>query len=507
MNPTNLVDLLQQHGSERPDAAAVITPQGTLSRAQLDALIWSSADRLHAAGIRAGDRIGLTLLHPLAHLATSLGLARIGAAQVALPVADGQQTAATIAQTLSLKAVLHDSPGVGDEWSRWSADNQMELICLEQFAVHPVSDRRREEIACRDASRIWLFLQSSGTTGNPKFAELSHAGALARFERYRPLFDATPNDIFWPVSRLDFVVAKQRTMHALMAGAAVCLPVGLTISPALVDFVRRVGVTMSCGTPSHLHQLIAVGEPMPSLRVFEVRSAVIDEKLRKAFKKTVSPNLYVTYATNEGEALTLADPALQARIPDTVGRPTASIELQIVDDHGQSLPTGQTGEVRVRGPGVVTAYVSNPEASARSFRDGWFHPGDLAYLTPEGALMLQGRKDDMMIYDGMNVYPAEIENALLSHPTVREAAAFPLKHERFQDVPFAAVTLHDGASGAKTDESAKTAAGQALIEHCRRLIGIRHPRGVLVLDEFPRNPMGKILKRELAIRAARAVNG
>lgn len=204
--------------------------------------------------------------------------------------------------------------------------------------------------------------------------------------------------------------------------------------------------------------------------------------------------MHIVYATNEADTITLADPALQAQVPNTVGRPVAPLEVQVVDGEGRVLPAEQTGEVRVRGPGVASAYLDNPQATARSFRDGWFHPGDLAYLTQEGALVLLGRKDDMMIFDGMNIYPAEIENALLSHPAVREAAAFPARHERFQDVPMAAVTL----SGSVSE--------RALIEHCRNLIGIRHPRRVRIVQEFPRNAMGKILKRELVALAAGGAN-
>lgn len=480
---TNLVDPLHRHAAERPDRPAVISPGRTLSWAQLDGLVWSTALRLHDSGIWASDRVGMTMLNPLLHLVASLALARIGAAQVALPAADGAQARAAVRETLALQSVICDSEKLQAETPG--------AILLDRIDARQVDTSRRDAIASRDPSLTWLILQSSGTTGSPKFAELSHEGALARFARYLPLFDCTGDDIFWAVSRLDFVVAKQRTMHAMMAGAAVCLPAGMPIAGNLVDFLDRAGVTLACGTPSHLHQLIAVGRPIPSLRAFEARSAVIDDKLRKTFKAVVSPNLHIVYATNEGEALALADPELQLKVPNTVGRPTASIELQIVDDHGQPLPSEQTGEIRVRGPGIVTAYLGNPQATARSFRDGWFHPGDLGYLTREGALMLQGRKDDMMIFDGMNIYPAEIENSLCAHPAVREAAAFPLKHERFQDVPVAAVTLQGEASE------------DALIDHCKALIGIRHPHRILILEEFPRNPMGKILKRELASLAAR----
>lgn len=480
---TNILDPIHRHAAERPNSPAVISTGRTLSWAQLDALVWSTAVRLHAAGIRASHRVGITMLHPLLHLVASLALARIGAAQVGLPAADGAQARTVVGDMLALETVVCDTEKLRGETPG--------AILIDRLEARRVDAAQRAAIASRDPSLTWLILQSSGTTGSPKFAELSHEGALARFARYLPLFDCTADDVFWAASRLDFVVAKQRTMHALMAGATVCLPVGMPISGALVDFLNETGVSLACGTPSHLHQLIAIGTPMPSLRVFEARSAMIDEKLRQTFRSVVSPNLHIVYATNEGEALAHANPALQHEVPNTVGRPTASVELQIVDERGQPLPPEQTGEIRVRGPGIVTAYLGNPEATARSFRDGWFHPGDLGYLTRDGALMLQGRKDDMMIFDGMNVYPAEIENALCAHPAVREAAAFPLKHAQFQDVPVAAVTLHGEAS-----ES-------ALIEHCKALIGIRHPHRVFVLAEFPRNPMGKILKRELVSIAAR----
>jgi len=483
---TNLVDRLNRYSAERPGATAVITPQRRASWAELDAIVWSAAFRLHESGIRAADRIGIAMLHPVGHLVVSLALARIGAAQVALPVIEGKKVNSAIAETLGLKRILCDLPKLRDEIPR--------ALLLDSLETRPVAPARKEAIAARDPALTWLILQSSGTTGSPKFAELSHGDALARFARYLPLFNCTENDIFWPVSRLDFVVAKQRTVYAMLAGASACLPVGMSLSREMVDFVRQAGVTLACGTPSHLHQLVAIGESIPSLRVFEARSAMIDEKLRTSFRTTVSPGLHIVYATNEAETITLADPALQAQVANTVGRPVAPLEVQVVDGEGRVLPAEQTGEVRVRGPGVASAYLDNPQATARSFRDGWFHPGDLAYLTQEGALVLLGRKDDMMIFDGMNIYPAEIENALLSHPAVREAAAFPARHERFQDVPMAAVTL----SGSVSE--------RALIEHCRNLIGIRHPRRVRIVQEFPRNAMGKILKRELVALAAGGAN-
>ena len=130
--------------------------------------------------------------------------------------------------------------------------------------------------------------------------------------------------------------------------------------------------------------------------------------------------------------------------------------------------------------------LSGRSGSHRQIIQGWMvYPGDLGYLTNDGALVLQGRRDDMMIFDGMNIFPAEIENALRSHHAVREAAAFAVNHWRFQDVPVAAVTLRGRVSE------------QELVEHCGRILGFRNPLRIWIIKDFPRNPMGKILKREL----------
>lgn len=479
----NLIEPIHRHAASMPDRPAIIATRGTLSWAGLDRLIWSVAMELHRMGLKASDRVGITMIHPVRHMLTAFALARIGVAHLAIPAFNARAARHELIASLSLKCVISDLDTVAAETPG--------VILLQHFIATEVDADGRAEIAATDAALPWLILQSSGTTGRPKFAELTHEAASARHQRFQPLFNSTDTDIFWAASAPDFVVAKQRLTFNLLSGATVCLPQRNTISPELLHFLNRHQITIACGTPSHLHQLIDLGQPMPSLRVFEARSAFVSENLRRVFRKVVSDNLYVVYGTNEGEALALASPDLQAEVPDTVGRATDAITLEVVDEHDHPQPALSSGEVRVRGPGVITQYIDNPEATAKSFRNGWFYPGDLGFMTTEGALVLQGRKDDMMIFDGINIYPAEIEGALSSHPAVREAAAFALKHERFQDVPVAAVTLASATSE------------KALIEHCRDRLGAKRPRRVFILEEFPRNPMGKILRRELAQQVRR----
>jgi cyanophycin synthetase len=473
----NLIEPIHRHAQIRPEDPAIIIPQGNISWSQLDSLVWTTALTLAENGLTVGDRVGISMTQPVLHLVTALALARIGVAHIAIPASDSDLARSELVSELELKRILADSEKIATPGSK--------ALLINKLYIADVNRDQKQRLGSRNGELTWLILQSSGTTGAPKFAELSHSKGHDRFTRFLPLFNCNEADIFWAASRPDFVVAKQRLTFSLMAGAAVCIPTANTISTELLQFLNQHKVTLACGAPSHLHQLLATGVPIPSLRAFEARSAFISERLRSDFKSKINRNLYIVYGTNEGEALALADPTLQARIPNTVGVATTSIEIEVVDDNDVQLPTLTTGEVRARGPGVVTSYFKNPAASAKSFKDGWFYPGDLGYLTTEGALVLQGRKDDMMIFDGINIYPAEIENVLSSHPAIQEVAAFAAKHERLQDIPVAAVTLKGSVS--END----------LIEYCLAPLGIKHPKRIFILKEFPRNKMGKILKREL----------
>ena len=192
----------------------------------------------------------------------------------------------------------------------------------------------------------------------------------------------------------------------------------------------------------------------------------------------------MTYVTNEVWLACLASPKILSEVPDTVGNPVIGMSVEVVDPKGKKLKKGQSGEIRISGSGIIKKYIDDPEATAKSFKGGWFYPGDMGRFEGKNLVFL-GRSDDMMIFDGMNIYPVEIENALTLHPAIKEAAAFPIKHEVFQDVPAAAVTLNYEASL------------QELYEHCGRTLGLKTPRQIKILKKFPTNAMGKTIKRDI----------
>ena len=472
----NLIDPIHRHAARWPDRLAVITPQHKVSWSQLDGLIWSTALQLHRQGLAEGDRVGVTMRHPLVHLICTLALARLGVAHLALPLTEGQDRRMALQRDLALKAVVCDADDL--------AEGAVPAIVLRQLEPAAIDSRQRAAIASGN-DVPWFILQSSGTTGLPKFSELTHHAAIRRCEEFSGFLSVAPDDVVWVQSRLDFFMAKYALLRALRGGGTVCLPVGMTMSAELVDFLNAHRVTLGAGIPSVAALLVAIGKPLPTLRGFAVTSAPVPERLRSEFREKVNPNLYVVYGTNETGSVTLAPPDAQD-VEGSVGKPEPAAAVEIVDAAGVAVPAGTPGEIRLRAPGAIRCYLNAPEATAECFRDGWFHPGDLGLLTPSGELVFLGRKDDMIVFDGMNIHPAEIERALASHPAVLEAAAFPLAHERFHQVPVAAVTLRRPTGVAE------------LVEHCKATLGIKHPRKVFLIEEFPRNPMGKILKRQLA---------
>jgi acyl-CoA synthetase (AMP-forming)/AMP-acid ligase II len=261
----------------------------------------------------------------------------------------------------------------------------------------------------------------------------------------------------------------------------------LELDPGL-EFIRHVRLTRITCAPVHLHALCALGERrkevlLPELRALYVSTAMVPDDLRRRTMRTVSRNLYVAYGTMEAPALTVATPEVE--VADTIGSVLPRVELEVVDAADKLLPFGEIGMIRVRAAGNAGSYHDDAEASAKSFRDGWFYPGDLGLLTDDGQVIYKGRADDMMVFDGINIYPAEIEAALTMHEAVAEAAAFALKSEEHQDLPAAAVTLRAPATEAE------------LVAHCRARLGKRAPHKVVVVEALPRSAAGKILRRAL----------
>ena len=344
-----------------------------------------------------------------------------------------------------------------------------------------------EDLLCEYPDGFGQIIAGSGSTGKPHLMPLTHRMLRARNRTLASLFPLAPGRRFMLVSPLFFATPIDRMLGSLSAGAT-CVAwdqkteIAEAIERAHPDFLHL----------SVLHAELILrsaarrpGFDLSSIRMVSIGASTVTEDLRRRLRDELKTNLHINYGTNETGTVTFAFPDDLRAARGVVGRPPAGNRVEIVDDKGAPVAPGQIGQVRVQSPGQIDAYLGN--ASPDRFRDGWFYPRDLATWSEDGQVIHCGRSDHMMIFDGMNIYPVEIESALEEHPAVREVAAFSLPHPVRQDIPVCAVVLADGATATETE----------LRDFARARLGVRYPRHVLILDTLPRNPQGKVIRPEL----------
>ncbi len=478
----NVADSLGRWACETPFAVAILSPDRALHYRDLDAAVWHAAARLASEGIRPGDRVGISLAgNSSLYLVQVYALARLGAVAMLLPVNEPLSFRLGLARRFDLAAVIG-----ADEAARLG-DLPLLRPDAACFAPGPV-DGGRSAAGGEAPFKICL---SSGTTGAAKAMVRTHGDHLRLCEiGRRDTGLAGAADRFLALLAFHFGYGLEEAMITLDGGGTVRI-VPLPITPAeLCRVIDREDITRLAVVPTLmsalLSQLAGDRPRFPGIRNLMLSSSLIPEGLRREIRQRLTPNLTISYGANESSYITSADVVIQARFPETVGFPVAGAAIQIVDERGSLLPSGEVGLVRLRSTTLVAGYIDDPQATAQAFRDGWYYPGDLGTLSPEGALFLKGRVDDMINHDGLKLYPADIEQTLLDHAAVVEAAAFALIADGFREIPAAAVVLRGPVSP------------DALIEYCHERLGPRAPRRLFVLAELPKSLAGKVLKRYLS---------
>ncbi|MFI4924972.1 MAG: class I adenylate-forming enzyme family protein [Vicinamibacteria bacterium] len=472
---------LAEHAARRDAVPALVTPRATLTYGALAHEAGRLAGALCRNGVDGTGIVGVTVRGEVDHLVVTLALLVLGAPMVALASREPAASRVRLAARVGVRLVLGDQPGDAIEGLRFVA---LAAVRAEAGAAEVARSGRS-----RDPSRPLLYLTGSGTTGEPKiiaYAErdlAQHAEAHIDFSRERVLRPA----------HVEYNNSKRMRLYTLWQGGTCILADGAV--DALSVLCARHDATWLELSPIHGASLLAAVRahgPLPARTKVRIGGARVPIALRRAILAEATPRLYVSYGTTETSFVSIAGPAMHdAR--ESVGPPTAGAEVEVLRaDRARAAP-GESGTIRLRTPGMATGYVGDDGATAQHFRDGWFEPGDLATLDADGQLVIHGRADDMMIMNGINIYPVEIERILERHPAVESAAAFPLASDMHGQIPVAAVELRAGMR----------CAGGELVAFARDALGMRGPRRVEVLAALPRNPQGKVLKRELAAGFAR----
>lgn len=479
----NITDIIEQQAECQGDQPCVFMENETWSYKDLDRHIWRISKLLHDKGVRPGDVVAHTFTGEPALLVSLLATARIGA------------------------SVFGISPGTPDHLrdqllkqtaTRWLATDQASLIdkvlktivvSLDNIAANGGSPDR----SIKDDSPLapWILASGSGSTGKSKLMPISHENQWNRMKAGLSWLPYTAKDTLASLIPLDFYAPKLRYLEAFTKGASIALVNRRKFS--INNAAHGHPVTVVYGTVFHAEQTLkALPETLQqpcweSLSAFMVGGSTVSSDLRNRICTRLCSKLYILYGANECSTTCCASPQDLHRYPGLVGPAHEGFELQIVDGRGHALKTDQVGLVRIKSRTTIDGYLNDDVATKKVFRDGWFYPGDLGKLTPDGQLIHMGRADDLMIANGVNIYPAEIEQALYAHPEIIDVVAIPLKHEVFQDIPICAVELSNSSQASEKD----------LISYAVERLGAHAPARILSVRKIPRNDQGKLIRAEL----------
>ncbi|CAG0949486.1 fatty-acyl-CoA synthase [Burkholderiales bacterium] len=475
--PPTLLERLREHAALRADATALESDRIRMSYAELDRDVRRLAGGVARLGIAPGAIVAIVVRGEVDHLLATLGLMAHGVAQVALSTRDPPTARGALAGRIGVTHVVGDGPADALPGLPWIP---MDALRAAADAPSPAPEGRGDA-----PGTAMLYLTGSGTTGLPKivrYTERDLAGHAARdYARARV-------GRVLRLAHVEFNNAKRMRLYTLWHGGTCVLRDGAAGSiHALCDRHRVDWIELSVLQAGDLLDACRIDGPLPDGTAIRVGGSRVPWTLRKALLAEATPALYVTYGATEVAAVAIAEPAMHdAR--EAVGPALAGVEVDVVREDGSPAATGEIGDIRIRAAGMARGYEGDAVASARHFRGGWFVPGDLASLTEDGLVCLHGRKDDMMNVNGINVFPAEIERVLESHPAVACAAAMPLRSIVHGQIPVAAVELRAGCACTPAE----------LVRHARAALGMRAPRAVTILAALPRNAQGKIVKREIA---------
>jgi long-chain acyl-CoA synthetase len=341
---------------------------------------------------------------------------------------------------------------------------------------------------------IAACLYTSGTTGKPKGALLSHRNLVANLESFRQVLHLTEEDVFLAVLPLFHAYGGTVLFwEPLSLGASIVVEPRF-VPDVILKAVLQHRVTLFAGVPSMYAVLASVPRPpgdFSALRLCISGGAPLPPEVLRAFEAKYGIPIYEGYGPTECAPVLTVNPPFGKRKIGSVGPPIPQVELRIVDDQGNPLPPGAVGEIAAKGPNVMRGYLNRPEATAEVLRDGWYHTGDLGRMDDDGYFYIMDRKTDLILVGGLNVYPREVELVLCDHPGVAEAAVIGMPDPVRGEAPKALVIQRPG----------EKVSVQELLQWCRqRLANYKVPRSVVLVADLPRTVTGKILKSELRDR-------
>ena len=514
----NLSVLLTDVATRSPDRTAVVLGDTHLSYAALNGASSQVANALVALGVEPGDRVALSCPNLPYFPVAYFGILKAGAVVVPLNVLFKRREVTYHLEDSGAKVHLcfegTDQLPMGVEglagFTEVDACKHFVVITADPRAASPFEDVPTLGGAMSAASPVFqtvqtrsddtaVILYTSGTTGTPKGAELSHSNMVMNARASADLFGFDPDDVLLVALPLFHSFGQTVLQNGgILAGSTLVLLPRFDPQTALGLMLKH-GVTTFAGVPTMYWSMLGAADE-------SVDVAAISDKLKCAVSGGASLPLQVLrdfeerfrVPIMEGYGLSETSPVAsfnhrdRERKPGSIGTPIWGVEMRIVDEAGEPLPVDEPGEVVIRGHNVMKGYYRRPEESAEAFRSGWFHTGDVGRMDQDGYFFIVDRTKDMILRGGYNVYPREVEEVMMEHPDVSLVAVVGVPSQGMgEDVKAFVVLKPDAESN-----------GQALVDWCKeRMAAYKYPREVELRESLPMTATGKILKKELRAEA------
>ncbi len=479
--------------------AYLIGEGGSVTYSEFDQVTDRLAAGLAGLGLAQGDRVAA--LHPNSPQLLLAYFAIIKAGGVVVPV-NPLYTSREIAHILidsgvsmvlvhqdwaaRLDKAAGDAPKVGTVITRQAGEDLAQTL---NSACPESPDAWTPPALAPDA--LALIFYTSGTTGKPKGVVLTHRNLTFGGPNVAQNYGLRAEDITLAVLPMVHVFCiASPFMGSFSSGGSVVVMDGFKSEKVLAAIARH-RVTWFPGVPTMFTYLLSTLDEsrhdVSSLRMGLAGGASLPVEVLRQWEKRFQAEIVEVYGLTESTGLVTGNPIYGQRKPGSIGINVSGVDARLVDEHGNEVPVGQVGHLIFRGPNATRGYHNLPEVTSERIRDGWVYTGDHAYRDEEGYYFLVGREAELIITGGYNVYPREIEEVLYACPGVQEAAVIGASHPSKGEVPKAFVSLQEGVS---QDE-------EAIVAHCRQALAPYKIPVICFLDELPKNPIGKIMKKDL----------
>jgi long-chain acyl-CoA synthetase len=498
----NVADIVRQTAARLPDKAALLFQDQPIKYGELDREVERAAAGIAALGVRKGDRVAV-LVHNIPHFVYAyMAVLRAGAVMVPLNTMFTADEISHIVSDSEARAVI-----VAEPFLRQVDGLRETLPMLEHVVVcgdrAPMGTMSWEQMLGRGEGALDItvtdddlacLVYTSGTTGRPKGAMLTHRNLIANLEQMSevPLLAAAESDVVLLVLPLFHIYALNVILGlTLRAGATAVLQERFD-PVASLDAIERHRVTVLFGAPPMFVAWLSTPavhtRDLSSVRLAVSGAAALQGQVQEDFQRRLGVTIWEGYGLTETAPGVTSNAMGDVAKPDSIGKPLPRIELRLVDEQNEDVEEGDPGEIVVRGPNVFKGYWRQDEATVAAFNDGWFHTGDVAYQDQDGYFFIVDRKKDLIIVSGFNVYPREVEEVLLRHPKVAEAAVIGVPHPYTGEAIKAICVLKPG----------ERATEEEIIEFCKRSIArFKCPAVVEFAQELPHTVTGKVLRRAL----------